>query len=427
MTPARRWRVHGISAVGYRHLRDRTPCQDAWRYRETPGGLVLAVADGAGSAERSGEGARAAVDLAVEAFAPVAAPWRPGDDPRERRELLTEAFREVRADFLTWCAGPPGPFATTLTVVVAAEGWLGQVSIGDGLVLVRAKAGAAPETGSAGGGAHGPGGHGPGSPEAGAHGPGAHGPGAPRAGVPGTGAYGPEAHGPGAPRAGVPGTEAYGPGGHGAAAPRAGAPGRGVPGSGAHGTGAPAPGVPATGAPSVGQPGTGALDTGAPRAGAHGTGAPSAGPPGYGAPGSGAYGSGGPRGQAADTASPAGPASYHLLPQSHTGSEYANETVFLGSPTALGQLRVDCVRDPRIDGVLLSTDGLTHALLRRSPSGPPLPHDAFLGHLFERLGRDGYDHDEEDRRLAEFLASDQISRVTGDDKTLLWAIRHDEH
>ncbi|MFD0369291.1 PP2C family serine/threonine-protein phosphatase [Streptomyces sp. NPDC127114] len=294
--PARRWRVHGISAVGYRHLRDSKPCQDAWLHRETPGGLVLAVADGAGSAELSGEGAREAVRLAVDAFAPVAAPWRHGDDPRERKELMTEAFREVRAEFLNWCAGPPGPYATTLTVVVAAEGWLGQVSVGDGLVLVRAES-AAP-----------------------------------------------------------------------AATPR-----------------------PVTDRAA-----------GAPEGGAgEGTGS---------------------------GASPASvQASYHLLPQTHSGSEYANETVFLGSPTALGRLRVDCVRDDRIDGVLLSTDGLTHALLRRSPGGHPLPHDAFIGHLFDRLGRADYDHDEEDHRLQDFLASDQISRVTGDDKTLLWAIRHDDH
>ncbi len=84
---------------------------------------------------------------------------------------------------------------------------------------------------------------------------------------------------------------------------------------------------------------------------------------------------------------------------------------------------MDCVRDDAIGGVLLSTDGLTHALLRRSPTGPPLPHDAFLGHLFDRLARPDYDHDEEQDRLSAFLASDQITRVTGDDKTLLWAIR----
>ncbi|MCZ0981415.1 hypothetical protein O1L60_27395 [Streptomyces diastatochromogenes] len=74
--------------------------------------------------------------------------------------------------------------------------------------------------------------------------------------------------------------------------------------------------------------------------------------------------------------------------------------------------------------MLLSTDGLTQALLRRAPGGrPPVPHDAFLGHLFDRLARPDYDRDEEHRRLSEFLGSDQITRVTGDDKTLLWAIR----
>ncbi|MFF5974630.1 PP2C family serine/threonine-protein phosphatase [Streptomyces sp. NPDC012769] len=300
--PHSRWRVHGISSTGYRHLRDSTPCQDAWDRLETPGGLVLAVADGAGSAPRSGEGAQEAVRLAVEAFAPVAAPWHRVGGARLCRERMTEAFREVRTAYLRWCEGPPGPYATTLTVVVAADGWLGQASVGDGLVLVRA-----------------------------------------------------------APVGG--------------------------------------PGVP--GVPSW----VGAREGGPREAG-----------PRY---------EGGPR--EAGAREGAASASYHLLPRAHTGSEYANETVFLGSPTALGQLRVDCVRDDGIDGVLLSTDGLTQALLRRAPAGPPLPHDAFLGHLFDRLGRSDYDHDEEERRLSDFLASDQITRVTGDDKTLLWAIRHDDH
>ncbi|MBD0710560.1 MULTISPECIES: PP2C family serine/threonine-protein phosphatase [unclassified Streptomyces] len=263
------WRVHGTSATGYRHQRERMPCQDAWGFRESAAGLVLAVADGAGSAPRSRDGARQAVRLALDAFEPLVAPWRLLPDAAARKEELTRAFREVRETFLRWCAGPPGPYATTLTVVVLAEGWLGQVSVGDGIVVVRAG---------------------------------------------GTG-----------------------------------------PGAGAE----------------SGEP-----------------------------------------------------ASYHLLPRAHTGSEYANETVFVGSANALGQLRVDCLRDGAVDGVLLSTDGLTHALLRRAPAVPhPLPHDAFLGHLFDRLARPDYDHDEEERRLSDFLGSDQITRVTGDDKTLLWAIR----
>lgn len=269
--PPTGWRVHGTSATGYRHLRERTPCQDAYAYEETASGLVLAVADGAGSAPDSREGARQAVRLAMEAFLPTVTAWERLPDALARKEQLTEAFRDVRAEFLRWCQGPPGRYATTLTVVVLARGWLGQLSIGDGLVLVRAETGA--------------------------------------------------------------GGNAGGSGGAGAAT------------------------------------------------------------------------------------------SYHLLPRAHTGSEYANETVFVGSPTALAHLRVDCVRDEGIEGVLLSTDGLTHALLRRAPAGPPLPHDAFLGHLFDRLARPDYDPAEEERRLKDFLGSDQITRVTGDDKTLLWAIR----
>ncbi|MFH9724378.1 PP2C family serine/threonine-protein phosphatase [Streptomyces sp. NPDC017254] len=302
--PSTGWRVHGTSATGYRHLRERTPCQDAYAYNETASGLVLAVADGAGSAPYSREGARQAVRLAMEAFPPTATPWERLPDARARKEELTEAFRQVRSAFLRWCQGSPGPYATTLTVVVLARGWLGQLTVGDGLVLVRTGTGGGTDTGA-----------GTGS-------------------VGGTGSTG--------------GTDSGGGTGSG-----------GFSGSGA---GAPPHSVPCS-------------------------------------------------------------PSYHLLPRAHTGSEYANETVFVGSPTALAQLRVDCVRDEGVEGVLLSTDGLTHALLRRAPSGPPLPHDAFLGHLFDRLARPDYHPAEEERRLKDFLGSDQITRVTGDDKTLLWAIR----
>ncbi|WP_253195680.1 PP2C family serine/threonine-protein phosphatase [Streptomyces sp. JHA26] len=254
------WRVHGTKVTGYRHLRDDLPCQDAWGMRRSSDSLVLVVADGAGSAARAEEGARQVVRLAVEAFAPLATPWDRIPDANARKHLMTEAFRSVRTNFLHWCGSDPAPFATTLTVVVAAQGWLGHVSVGDGLVLLR-------------------------------------------------------------------------------------------------------------------------------------------------------------------TGGDGSPAAHHLLPQPAGPSEYANETVFVGSAAALGHVLVDCVRDPGIDGVLLSTDGLTNVLVKRTPSGFPLPHDAFVGRLFERLARPDYDHDEEERWVTAFLGSDQVNRVTGDDKTLLWAIR----
>src|SRR5438874_1519448 len=61
-----RWRVVGTSVPGVRHRRRGEPCQDVFRRTETADGtLVIAVADGAGSAEFAEVGARRAVEGAV--------------------------------------------------------------------------------------------------------------------------------------------------------------------------------------------------------------------------------------------------------------------------------------------------------------------------------------------------------------------------
>ena len=69
MSHKHRWRVAAASAAGSSHARDGIPNQDAVDHRlvETGGGqvVVVAVADGAGSAPRSGEGSRIAVEAAV--------------------------------------------------------------------------------------------------------------------------------------------------------------------------------------------------------------------------------------------------------------------------------------------------------------------------------------------------------------------------
>lgn len=64
------WRVIGRSVAGSAHVARNLPCQDALAWRELPDGrLILAVADGAGSAARSELGAAAAVEAMVEALA----------------------------------------------------------------------------------------------------------------------------------------------------------------------------------------------------------------------------------------------------------------------------------------------------------------------------------------------------------------------
>lgn len=71
--PGAAWRILGASLAGSSHLAAGLPCQDAHGWRELPGGVWLAaVADGAGSAPRSDEGAALAVDAALEALAAAA-------------------------------------------------------------------------------------------------------------------------------------------------------------------------------------------------------------------------------------------------------------------------------------------------------------------------------------------------------------------
>ena len=132
------WRIHGMSVEGYRHRRQGLPCQDACAYKASAYGAVLAVADGAGSRPRSEEGARLAVELAAEHFARravAAANCRPGEAVHE---LLEDAFHDVSKVFLDRTGADAADFATTLTVVVLAPGWLGHLTVGDGFVVLRA-------------------------------------------------------------------------------------------------------------------------------------------------------------------------------------------------------------------------------------------------------------------------------------------------
>lgn len=140
------WRVHGVSVEGYRHRRSGTPCQDAHRY--TVSGppqapvTVLAVADGAGSRPRSGEGSALAVDLAVACFARRAADWpramSAARDAADVRGSLREAFLDVRGEFLRRTGADADDYATTLTVVVLSPTWIGHLSVGDGFAVLRA-------------------------------------------------------------------------------------------------------------------------------------------------------------------------------------------------------------------------------------------------------------------------------------------------
>jgi hypothetical protein len=135
------WRVVAASVEGTSHAGTTLGCQDAHAVAQIEGGLVIAVADGAGSAPRAGEGASRAVAAAVA----HALSDDSGDDPGDR---AAGCVRAARAGLEAMIEHPSddgrglsdqsdlSDLATTLLVVVATGATLGVAQVGDGAVVV---------------------------------------------------------------------------------------------------------------------------------------------------------------------------------------------------------------------------------------------------------------------------------------------------
>ncbi|MFE5922283.1 PP2C family serine/threonine-protein phosphatase [Streptomyces sp. NPDC056468] len=114
---------------------------------------------------------------------------------------------------------------------------------------------------------------------------------------------------------------------------------------------------------------------------------------------------------------------FHLLPQPEAASEYGNETTFLSSADAALRVRIDCVRDDGIDGVMLSTDGLAQAALSGGQGPVPRANPSFAASVLRSLDRPGPDPRADARELEALLLSDQLTALNADDKTLVRAVR----
>ncbi|HEY2028208.1 MAG TPA: PP2C family serine/threonine-protein phosphatase [Myxococcales bacterium] len=129
------WKILRASVPGSAHVKAKTPCQDAHSAMATSDGvLVVACADGAGSAQRSDEGATAAAAEFVSAACSLV---------REKRELgeaaVLECFRAARRAVEARAVRievPRRELACTLlgAIVGPEQAWFGQ--IGDGLIVV---------------------------------------------------------------------------------------------------------------------------------------------------------------------------------------------------------------------------------------------------------------------------------------------------
>jgi serine/threonine protein phosphatase PrpC len=136
------WRVVGAAATGVAHQRHGLPCQDFQDHRLIPVGsrqaLLIALADGAGSAEHADLGARLAVLSALDALECGLSDGEsaPLDFERIVRQAF-EAARQALVDLAEQENLAVRSLATTLTCAIAADGFLTVGQVGDGSVVVK--------------------------------------------------------------------------------------------------------------------------------------------------------------------------------------------------------------------------------------------------------------------------------------------------
>ncbi|USR91827.1 protein phosphatase 2C domain-containing protein [Phormidium yuhuli AB48] len=144
------WRVLGASVCGTSHQKRSQPCQDAWAATIRDDGLLLAaVADGAGSATRSQDGAEWAVQAAIAYLADLTLPPltkaeirdredKPSEEP-DLNQLLTQALQAARTRVIeeAEAAGlPVRECASTLILLVANHEGVAVAQIGDGAAVM---------------------------------------------------------------------------------------------------------------------------------------------------------------------------------------------------------------------------------------------------------------------------------------------------
>jgi len=132
------WRVTAASVPGSKRTSGELG-DDAHAWAVEGGWLVAAVADGAGSARRSAEGATLAAAFFVEHFA-----WALAEEPTVSADRLFDSFEATRVALKRLCrraGGSLNDFATTLCVAVASDTEVWAAQVGDGAVVVQAAEG----------------------------------------------------------------------------------------------------------------------------------------------------------------------------------------------------------------------------------------------------------------------------------------------
>jgi hypothetical protein len=134
------WHVVGASVKGSSHEKREQPCQDAHAFCVTADGHILAaVGDGAGSADRSDQGSRLAVETAI-AILEKALDAGPPVNDAEWTAVMIAAFDAARQAIIKLSEVEEQParvYATTLTCAAIADERLVVGQIGDGVAVAR--------------------------------------------------------------------------------------------------------------------------------------------------------------------------------------------------------------------------------------------------------------------------------------------------
>ena len=132
------WKCAGVSMIGTKHTKKAVPCQDACRFKALPTGeLVIAVADGAGSAMRAQEGAELAVNVAAYYLSRAISQYKP-NSVKAWKVIIRHSFELARAMLIKQALDQATilqEYATTLQIIVMANDWTVSALVGDGTAI----------------------------------------------------------------------------------------------------------------------------------------------------------------------------------------------------------------------------------------------------------------------------------------------------
>ncbi|MDM9381007.1 PP2C family serine/threonine-protein phosphatase [Chlorogloeopsis sp. ULAP01] len=135
------WRVVAASVCGTSHIKNKQLCQDAHHFLILPDNvLVVAAADGAGSAILGKVGAMVATETAVETISRKETNQAALEDDAVVRSLLMESILTAKTaveEEAVACNKKPHDLASTLIVVIATPGLVAVAQIGDGVAVVK--------------------------------------------------------------------------------------------------------------------------------------------------------------------------------------------------------------------------------------------------------------------------------------------------